>query len=85
MEMMFVMGKRTRSCCQATGSAAPVPMAANTSAEAGLEKERPTRGCSLLRGPYHPMLPRGWHSCFPRCPHGGKMGRWGVPVQGLEQ
>lgn len=54
MEMMFVMGKRTRSRCQATGSAAPVPMAASTSAEAGLEKEQPTQGCSLLGGPPSP-------------------------------
>lgn len=71
MEMMFVMGKRTRLCCQATGSAAPVPMAANTSAEAGLE-EGPTWGCLLLGGPHHPMEPRGWDSCSLRGPH-----RWG--------
>lgn len=73
MEMMFVMGKRTRSCCQATGAAAPVPMAANTSAEAGLQKERPTRGC--WGGPIAPRS-RGCRSCSPRDPHRGKVGRW---------
>lgn len=60
---MFVMGKRTPSCCQATGSAEPVPMAANTSAEAGLE-EWPTQGCSL-QGPHQPMEPGGG-TAFPQ-------------------
>lgn len=68
MEMMFVMGKRTRSRCQATGSAAPVPMAANTSAEAGPEKERPTRGCSLLGGPHHPTQRGGVAQLLPHAP-----------------
>lgn len=63
---------RGRACCQATGSAAPVPMAASTSAEAGLLMEHPTRGCSLLGGP--PSLPRAWGA---RGSHAGRRG--GVP------
>lgn len=76
MEMMFVMGKRTRCCCQATGSAAPVPMAASTSAEAGLEKERPAQGCLLLRGP---PLPHGAQGVVPRAPVEEKWGDGAVP------
>lgn len=99
METMFVTGKRTRSRCQATGSAAPVPMAANTSAEAGPEKERPTRGCSLLGGAHHPTQRGGDGTAAPPCPRRrGEAGRWGcapspacrgggggVPAQGPEQ
>lgn len=78
METMFVTGKRTRSRCQATGSAAPVPMAANTSAEAGPEKERPTRGCSLLGGAHHPTQRGGDGTAAPPCPRRrGEAGRWG--------
>lgn len=36
---------RGRACCQATSSAALVPMAASTSAEADLLQEHPTQGC----------------------------------------
>lgn len=55
---MFVMGKRTRSCCQATGAAAPVPMAASTSAEAGLQQERPTRAAGGAHRPPEPGVPQ---------------------------
>lgn len=69
-------------------AAAPVPMAANTSAEAELRQERPTRGC---RGAPSPHGAGAAAAAPPGPPHRGEVGRWGcaplparlrVPVPG---
>lgn len=72
METLFVVGKRTRSRCQATGAAAPVPMAASTSAEAGLRKERPTGAAGGAPSPHGAGVPR----LLPQGPPRGQVGRW---------
>lgn len=95
MEMMFVMGKRTRSCCQATGAAAPVPMAANTSAEAGLQRSGQPGAAGGAPSPHGaegaaaapPGTPTKWGDgavppSLPACGSlsGGQAGRSGSPV-----
>lgn len=71
---------RGRVCCQATSSAALVPMAVSTSAEAGLLQEHPTRGCW---GPQccpepggHAAAMQGDGAVSPPCLPGSGAGKW---------